>query len=162
MGIKKTVLFSLVLLPLASQASEFLDFCTAKYGGEREQLFGTGPASKNWEWDKDCVSKVRIGMPTVFGPDVEVGLQVWRPGAGEKGWINILMDIEDMLDEPKKYVVKSVGWIPSGSSQRTASPESTLSFDPSAMALLRKYRSNSDADVQVNIPIAPGSWPRRH
>ena len=153
-----------IAAPGAAQAGEFLDFCSAHHGGETEQLYVDGQIAENFDWRRDCVKHVRIDSIAPEGTtdlNLVVSMLIARPGDEARGQLWLIFDAKRLRKVTSDILtVKPVGWsLPD--EDPDVDQEGSVMLPPDTQRFLRQHLDRAADGVDVDIPIAGNSWPRK-
>jgi len=160
-----------IAAPGAASAGEFLDFCSARHGGETEQIYLDGRIADELDWHRDCIREVTLeadssgaGSPGT----IVVSMLIVRPGADDEERGRLWMTFDGALLKKitsDSLTVKPVGWTvanPTPDDDLDVDQSGWFSLPPATLRFLQAHQHLVAEGGQVDIPIASNSWPRKN
>ncbi len=154
--------------PGAVQAGQFLDFCSARRGGETEQLYVDGRIAEKFDWRRDCVQHVMIeavAPEDAVEFNLVVSMLIARPGDEARGQLWMTFDAKRLRKITSDILtVKPVGWsqaVPTPDEEPDVDNEGSIMLPPDTQKFLRRHLDQAADGVELDIPIASQSWPRK-
>jgi hypothetical protein len=157
MRISALLLALAVAAPGAASAGEFLDFCSARHGGETEQIYVDGRIADELDWRRDCIREVTLEANTSDAGSksaIVVSMLIVRPGADdeERGRLWMTFDIARLKTiTSDSLTVKTVGWTvaqPTPDDDLDVDESGWFSLPPATLRFLQahQHRNASNAD----------------
>ena len=160
-----------IAAPGAVSAGDFLDFCSARHGGETEQIYVDGRIAEKLDWRRDCIHEVTLEAGISDAGSISaivVTMLIVRPGADDEelGRLWMTFDIARLKTiTSDSLTVKTVAWTiahPTPDDDLDIDQSGWFSVPPSTLRFLQAHQHLVAEGGQVDIPVASNSWPRKN